>query len=326
MIPKPPAQRMIVVLIAGCLAAFVAVLATAFIGTTGARGVARVDFNDVAIDEDTTVSGSRYSVPPLRVAIAAMISPESTMKYYGDLLKLIGDRTGRRTVFLQRKTYAEVNRLLERKEVDIAFVCSGPYVTGHDTFGMEILAVPEVGGKSVYHSYILAHRDSNVRSFDDLQGRRFAFTDPNSNTGSLVPRYMLAREGQTPDGAFSETFFTYSHDNSIKAVAEGLADGASVDSLVWEFINATDPSFTARTRIVEKSPPYGIPPVVVHPGLDADLKQRLRDVFLTLHDDEDAALLMGELHIERFVGGDDRTYDSVREMQRWIARQTRPAG
>jgi phosphonate transport system substrate-binding protein len=326
MISKPPAQRLVLVLIAGCLAAFVAVLASAFVGTSGARGVARIDFNDVAIDDDTDVSGSHYTVPPLRVAIAAMISPESTMEYYGDLLELIGERTGRRTVFLQRKTYAEVNRLLERKEVDIAFVCSGPYVTGHAAFGMEILAVPEVGGKSVYHSYILAHRDSDVLSFDDLEGRRFAFTDPNSNTGSLVPRYMLARQGETPDTAFSETFFTYSHDNSIKAVAEGLADGASVDSLVWEFIDATDPTFTARTRIVEKSPPYGIPPVVVHPGLDAEFKQRLRDLFMTLHNDEEAAFLMRQLHIDRFVGGDDGTYDSVREMQRWIARQTRPAG
>ena len=320
------ARRLILLLASGCGAVMVIVLAAFLIGFSGSGSVARVDFTDVAPEEERGVSGPESALPALNVAIAAMISPETTYQYYGDLLRLIGKRTGRRTVFLQRKTYAEVNRLLELKEVDIAFVCSGPYVSGHRAFGMEILAVPVVREQPVYFSYIIAHRDSGIDSFDDLMGKRFAFTDPNSNSGSLVPRYMLARRGETPETAFGETFFTYSHDNSIKAVAEGLADGAAVDSLVWDFMNATDPTYTARTRIVEKSPPYGIPPIVVHPDIDAATKERLRRLFLSLHEDEEAAALMRKLRIERFVEGDDTRYESVREMQRWIAEQNRQEG
>ena len=319
-------RRPFLVLTVLSAATLAVVLIAAYVGTSGARNVARVNFSDVIPDEWGGSVSARSSLPTLRVAIAAMISPEPTMKYYGDLLRLIGERTERRTVFLQRKTYAEVNRLIEQKEVDIAFVCTGPYVTGHDAFGMEILAVPLVDGKPTYHSYILAHRDSGIDSFDDLKGRRFAFTDPNSNTGTLVPRYMLARKGKTAGGVFSETFFTYSHDNSIKAVAEGLTDGAAVDSLVWEFMNATAPEFTSRTRIIERSPPYGIPPIVVHPALDDDLKRRLRAVFLTLHEDEEARFLMHKLRIDRFAAGEDRRYNSVREMQKWIAQQERHEG
>ena len=42
---------------------------------------------------------------------------------------------------------------------------------------------------------------------------------------SIVERLItLAKRGETPESFFGETFFTNSHDNSIKAVAEGLAD------------------------------------------------------------------------------------------------------
>jgi phosphonate transport system substrate-binding protein len=135
---------------------------------------------------------------------------------------------------------------------------------------------------------------------------------------------MLAKRKETPAGFFGETFYTYSHDNSIQAVAESQADGAAVDSLIWEFMNSVEPEVTSKTRVVEKSPPYGIPPIVVHPDLDPSLKARLREVFLGLHEDEKAAQLLKEVQIERFVPADDRMYDSVREMRRWVAAQPGP--
>jgi phosphonate transport system substrate-binding protein len=233
--------------------------------------------------------------PVLHVAIGAMISPETTRDYYEELIGVLAEKLGRRAVFSQRRTYAEVNALVASKEVDVAFVCSGPYTKGREEFGMELLVVPVANRQTVYHSYILAHRDSAVQSFDDLRGKRFAFTDPHSNAGYLVPTYMLAKRDETPEAFFGETFYSHSHDNSIRAVAEGTADGAAVDSLIWDFMNTIDSSLTARTRIVEKSPPYGIPPVVVHPDLPVEQKGRLRKAFLALHEDARAAALLRRL-------------------------------
>jgi phosphonate transport system substrate-binding protein len=259
--------------------------------------------------------------PALNVAISAMISPEATRDYYQDLIALLAKMIGRRAVFLQRRTYAEVNALVESRKVDVAFVCAGPYVTGHASFGMEILAVPVVHGEKVYYSYILAQADSSVRSLSDLRNKRFAFTDPDSNTGCLVPTYMLAQQNESPKTFFGSTFFSNSHDNSIVAVSEGRADGAAVDSLIWDFFNAATPGMTKRTRIVEKSPPYGMPPIVVHPDMPRELKAQLQSVFLGLHKDPAAKALLARLQIERFEEGEDAAYDAVREMQRWVRSQ-----
>jgi len=269
-----------------------------------------------ARDEQTT-----DALTPLHVAVAAMISPETTKAYYEELMSLIAEKMGRRAVFSQRKTYAEVNELVRKKEVDLAFVCAGPYTQGKKEFGMEMLAVPVANGKTVYHSYIIANKSGPINSMKDLQNKKFAFTDPQSNTGCLVPTYMLARMGKTPKSYFSDFFYTNSHDNSIKAVADNQADGAAVDSLIWEFMNKIDPSDTSRTKIVEKSPPYGIPPIVVNPALDPETKKRLKEILLTLHEDKKAAALLAKIQIDRFVEGDDRMYDTVRDMSRRLEKK-----
>ncbi len=275
-----------------------------------------VDFRQVG--HSATTPSRTDGRPPLRVAIAAMISPSITKRYYEELFRIVGNKVGRSTELIQRKTYAEVNELVENRSVDLAFVCSGPYVLGPDKFGMELLVLPVVNGSTVYYSYVLARPDSGMGSFQDLRGRRFAFTDPDSNTGCLVPRFMLAKMQVTPESFFRETFFTHSHDNSIKAVAEGMADGAAVDSLIWEFLKATDPAAVSGTAILHKSPPYGIPPVVVHPDLDPRLKARLKEILLQIHQDASARPLLDSIRVEHFTEGKDEVYTSVREMQVWL--------
>jgi len=280
------------------------------------RDVPEVDMDDVVISDNPLTQYDER--PRLRIAVGAMISPETTRIFYEELLELVADRLGMKAVFLQRRSYEEVNALMSNREIELAFVCSGPYIKGHDQSFMEILVVPVSHGEKVYHSYIIVHKDSKLNSFDDLKGRIFAFTDPDSNTGCLVPTCMVTKRGYKPDSYFSETFYTHGHDSSIRVIAEEQADGAAIDSLIWEFINTIDPSLTSRTKIIEKSPPFGIPPVVIHPAMDESLKKRLKSAFLSLHLDKKAAILLSKLQIDKFDEGKDSDYDSVREMQLWI--------
>jgi phosphonate transport system substrate-binding protein len=250
----------------------------------------------------------------IRIAVAAIISPKETFQSYRNLLDFISEQIDRPIQLVQRKTYQEVNDLIEKNQIDAAFVCTGAYVQGHDDFGMELLVAPVVNGATVYHSYIIANRDSPLNALEDLEGKVFAFTDPLSNTGKAAPTDMLARIGKKPESFFSKTIFTYSHDNSIKAVANKVVDGASVDSLVWEYLNQNDPKETSRTRIIAKSDPYGIPPVVIPKGIDTSLKKKLLEVFLNIHKDPVGKKILNQIMIEKFVEVDDSIYDSVRKM------------
>lgn len=257
----------------------------------------------------------------LRVAIAAVISPKETVNSYQGLLTYLSRTLERPVDMVQGKTYAEINDLVRSGSISLAFVCTNSYVQGQEDFGMEAMVIPQVRGKTVYHSYLIVGSDSNIDAFEQLSGKTFAFTDPMSNTGRLVPVYMLSNMGQTPETFFSKYIFTYSHDNSIKAVADRLVDGASIDSLVYDQLKVTNPSLISRSKIIWQSPPYGINPVVVHPSLDPKLKSQLRDLLLNLHEHEEGKAILLTMGIDRFVLPDDRAYDSIREMRARTGKQ-----
>ena len=179
-----------------------------------------VDFNKtVAVDRPIS---SELELDQLKVAVAAIISPKETFAYYRQLLDYIGQKLGREIQFIQRKTYGEINEMLARGQIDLAFICSGPYVDGKEKHGFELLATPEVQNSHFYHSYLIVNKSSRFQKLADLRGHVFAFTDPDSNTGKLVPTFWLSQMNEKPETFFSKTIYTYSHDNAILAVAKGL--------------------------------------------------------------------------------------------------------
>lgn len=265
------------------------------------------------------------SQTPLRIGMGAMITPKEGYVFYQQLQHYIEKKMGRPVVLVDRENYDEMNKLLESGNLDAAFVCAGPYVEGKSKFGMELLAMPLVKGKPIYHAYIIVHRDSPIKSLKGLRGKTFAFTDPKSNTGKLVPTYMLAQINEAPERYFSRIEYTYGHDKSIRAVAEKLIDGAAVDSLIWEYAALKTPELANQTKVIEKSAPYGIPPVVVKPGMDPVLKKQLKHILLTAADDPEGKKILTGMMIDSFIDGDDKNYDSIRAMNRWISTQQKKA-
>jgi len=251
---------------------------------------------------------------PLRVAVAAVISPEGTVQSYSALLAYLEEKLNRPVELVQRRTYLEVNDLIEHGEVDVAFVCTSAYVEGHDTFGMELLVAPLVNGATTYNSVLIVSSSSKAKSISDLHGKVFAFTDPISLSGRVYPTYLVHQLGFTPEEYFARTFFTYSHDEAIRAVASGMADGAAVDSLVYEFAVARDPDLAKKTKVIHRSPDFGIPPVVISPLARPQVKSDLQSLLLEMANDPDAQDALASIGVQSFVIIEDSAYDSVREL------------
>lgn len=276
----------------------------------------RISFSDV----ETSARETPPLVKPIRVAIASTVSPQRNLRDYERMLQYLGRKLGMPVEVVQRSGYSECIALLENREVEAAFVCSGPYVEARERFGAEALVVPRVRGEGTYCAYVIARKGGPIHRFADLRGKVFAFTDPLSTTGKLYPSRLLAKLGVPAEAYFSRTIFTWGHDNSVEAVAHGLADGASVSSLVWEGLAKSGASVAAQTKVIERSASFGMPPVIVHPRLDPELKKRLRGVFLRMHLDPEGRALLGQAGIGRFTEGKDSDYDGVRRMRAAVTR------
>ena len=153
-------------------------------------------------------------------------------------------RLKRPVEFVQRDRYRDTMDLLQQQKVEFAWLCDYPYVMLKNE--VRLLAVALNHDKPTYSSYLIVPtRDTQSRSVIDLKGRVFAYADPYSNTGYLVPRFELKRTGADPATFFKRTFFTWSHRKVIDAVAAGLAQGGAVDSYVWDVLNKVRPDITA---------------------------------------------------------------------------------
>ncbi len=288
------------------------------------------DNQDVTIKVDPQNTSTQSDLQPetrgeqnLRLGIGSIITPKEGYSFYRRLVDYLEKQLAMKITVVDRGNYQEFNNLLAAGKLDVAFVCGGPYVEGKDDFHLELLVVPEtLEGEKVYYANLIVPYDSPAQKLEDLRGKRFAFTDPQSNSGKLVPTFMLAKAGETPESFFGDVVYTYAHDKSIYAVADNTVDGASVDSLIYEYLIDKSPELLAKVRVLSKSEPYGIPPVVVRPGIPAALREQLRTVLMEMDQNPEGRDILQGMKIQRFTDSDDAAYDTIRQIRAFIQKQS----
>jgi phosphonate transport system substrate-binding protein len=258
---------------------------------------------DLAGGSAAAVASQKPRSSVLRFSVAAMQSPQDTHAAYSRLLERVGKELGVEIELVQRRTYQEVNDLLANGSIDAAIVCTGGYVEleRRAPGSVEVVAVPVVHGRTTYHSYVIVPASSSAHELADLEGKRFAFTDELSLSGFAYPTHALRSLGRDPKTFFGSVLFTRNHDRSIEAVAKSVIDGAAVDSLVYEQLVQANPALGQRTRVVHRSPPYGVAPVVVSTRLPGDRRAAIRNALLGLDEDPSALAALHLVGFDRFA-------------------------
>lgn len=256
---------------------------------------------------DTGKRAIRFAMTP-----AFLHDQHALLAEWRDYLEV---RLKRPVEFVQRDRYRDTMDLLLQQKVDFAWICDYPYVVLKKD--IRLLAVAINGDKPTYRSYLIVPmRDTKTRSIEDLRGGVFAFADPYSNTGYLVPRFEIKRSGADPATFFKKTFFTWSHRKAIDAVAAGLTQGASVDSFVWDSLAKVRPDITGKTRIAWWSEEYGFPPIVAQRSVTQVDFKRMQSVLLDMNKDPVGQKLMARLNLNGFVAGTPKFYDGVSDMMK----------
>lgn len=150
-----------------------------------------------------------------------------------------------------------------------------------------ILTKQNLDGTTGYYSIGFAKVDSGIKSMDDAKGKVFAFADPNSTSGYLVPGAELQESLGKLEDYFAEVKMSGGHEQSIVGVANGDFDAAVAwaDGLGnWEdgfnsgaFRKAADSGLVDMTTLTEiwrsKLIPEG--PMVVRRTLPQDAKDKM---------------------------------------------------
>ncbi|MCF7979985.1 MAG: PhnD/SsuA/transferrin family substrate-binding protein [Chromatiaceae bacterium] len=232
----------------------------------------------------------------------------------------LSEQLGCPVELVQRTRYQDIVDLLLREQLHLAWVCGYPYVQQQDQ--LELLAVPHWHGQPLYRSEIIVARAAPFQGLEDLRGGLFAWTDPLSNSGWLYPHFLLQERGLEPKRLFRRSIFTWGHARSVQAVAEGLVDGAAVDSYVRETLLRYKPTLAQETRVIERSPWFGFPPIVAGPALEAGQRSAVRDTLLGQAESAAGEALLSDLNLDGFSREDPRLYATIATMAEQLQLRT----
>jgi phosphonate transport system substrate-binding protein len=246
---------------------------------------------------------------------------DSDIQLLAMLEAYLARQIGRPVTLVKRRTYQEITTMLLSGQLDAAWICGFPYVQYPDQ--LALVAVPLYKNQPLYQSYVIVNEASAAARFDDLKRRSHAFSDPDSNSGFLVTRHLLAVRETTPTDFFSSFFFTYGHRNVIRAVGAGLAESGSVDGYVWDVVSDREPELARRTRVIRRSELLGFPPVACHKAaLNSPVVTALRAALTGMPQDALGRELLTMLQLDGFTPGDPELFATIAEKWRVVRAQS----
>lgn len=246
--------------------------------------------------------------------VSASESPQSIYRKYSPFADYLSEKLGIKVKLVQRRTYLELNELFKAGKVDFGRIATGGYVSLMEDVDVEILGLVTKDGSPYYRASIIVRSDSPITRFDELRGKTFAFVDRSSNSGFRYPYYLVLKRKADIDTFFSRATFTGGHDNSIMAVLNKDADGASVSSTSISRELEANPQIKGKIRIILESPPFSRGPVVVKKEVPVELKERLKKIMLNMHLDKEGRETLEAMGVDGFIEGKDSDFDSAREM------------
>lgn len=197
---------------------------------------------------------------------------------------------GQAVRFVSEPSYAATFAALREGRVDAAMLGELASQDGEAGGGIESLLLP-VGTDArtpTYQSAVAARIDSGIHDLAGLRGASFGLVDERSTSGYLVPRAMLREAGLDPDRDLAIRLF-----GEHRAVAEAVIAG-EVAAGAFHAGRLVPPSLErgpdyARLRVIARSRPIPLGPLVVRSGLSAETRHRLADAMLRVHEADPAA-------------------------------------
>lgn len=190
-------------------------------------------------------------------------------------------------------------------------------------------------GVAEYHTIIIVRGDDEIRSLEDLRGRKIAFEDPGSTSGYFLPRVALEAAGLTLeelDGprstpARTAVGYSFAHGeiNVVAWVNRGLADAGAISNLDWNDSEKAPLLLREGLIIIHETQPVIRSLMMVRQTLDADMKERLSSLLGRMHEtSEGKAALKKYSKVSRYdplIGQAAAGLDSARRIWRQARKQ-----
>ena len=208
-------------------------------------------------------------------------------------------------------------------KVDIAAINTFSYLMANAKYGAEAkLRIVRDNNQTSYKGQFITRFDSGIDSIQDINGRSFAYVDPSSTSGYILPKAMLDRMHIKP----SETVFAMRHDNVVTMVYQGqVAAGATYyappDPKTGEILDARMrvekqfPDVAQKIKIIGFTEDIPNDPWVFRKDMDKGMENKIIDALIKfVHTDAGKKAMYDIYDIVGLVRTKDSDYNKLRKL------------
>jgi phosphonate transport system substrate-binding protein len=218
-----------------------------------------------------------------------IISTESSQNLKSDWQPILDDmakKTGMKINAFFASDYAGIIEGMRFNKVHAAWYGNKSAMEAVDRAGGEVFAqMVNADGTQGYYSHLIVHKDSPIKSLDDVlrNGKNLSFGngDPNSTSGFLVPGYYVFAKNKIDVKTFFKVSRGANHESNALAVANKQVDVATNNSENLDKIKDRLPEKFNDIRIVWTSPLIPLDPLVMRKDLPEATKKAVREFFYT---------------------------------------------
>ena len=218
-----------------------------------------------------------------------IISTESSQNLKSDWQPVLDDmakKTGMKVNAFFASDYAGIIEGMRFNKVHVAWFGNKSAAEAVDRASGEVFAqMVNADGTQGYYSHLIVHKDSPIKSLDDMlkQGKNLSFGngDPNSTSGFLVPSYYVFAQNKIDPKSFFKLSRAANHETNALAVANKQVDIATNNSENLDKLKDKLPEKFNDIRVIWTSPLIPLDPLVIRKDLPEATKAKVRDFFFT---------------------------------------------
>jgi phosphonate transport system substrate-binding protein len=250
----------------------------------------------------------------VRVGLIPGEDTPTMMAVYKPISEDLSRRLGCPVELSISSSYTAAIEAMRAKKLDISNFGPLSYVLAHKVANAEAMAVQghEDGTPVTYEATIVTPKSTGITRLRDVAGHSFAYSDPASTSGHLMPAFALRKVGIDPQTGV-RPFFAGNHTASFEALRNHKVDAGELNSTLIRISTAAGSYNAADFVTLWRSGPLPASPMTVRGDLPAPFKRRIREALFAI-DLRAVPDVKRVISGTRYVAVKDAQYDVIRDM------------
>ncbi|WKA58397.1 phosphate/phosphite/phosphonate ABC transporter substrate-binding protein [Planococcus shenhongbingii] len=267
-------------------------------------------------EEENPTSGGEAEQDTFTIGVIPAQTEGAMQGAMDKLQTILSDELGREVEIEVYPDYNGVVEAMNYDQIDMSYLGPLTFVIAQENSGAKAIITQLVDGEPFYHSYIITHKDNPWTSIEDMlkdsKEVDFAFGDPNSTSGSLIPSIELQDRGvykSEDDHQFNSVRYTGSHDATALAVQNKQVHAGAIDSAIYNQLVEAGKIDDSQLKIIWESEELFQYPWAVLESTDQDTIEKLQQAFLAIDDPE----ILDAFGASGFTEAKNEDYESIRQ-------------